>query len=83
MAGFYEGDDLSAFCGGWGADGENDGSPMSGDLMSTTQTPDPTISPGNTVARTMRIEWHACGCDSDDAQCRKTSVTTTTGSPEV
>jgi len=74
MAGFYEGEDLVAFCGEWGTDGNNDGSPMSGALMSTTQTPDLPNPP--TIQRSMRIEWHVCGCDSDDVECRKTSVTT-------
>jgi len=76
-AGFYEGNDPSAFCGGWGTNGDNDSSPMSGDLMSTTQTPNLPEPPS--VDRTMTVEWHVCNCDSDDEVCRKTAVTTTIG----
>ena len=77
-AGFYEAQDLNQFCDAWGSNGDNSGSPMSGDLMSTTLL-DPSSIPPGTVNRSMTVEWRCCGCDSDDQVCRRTVVTTAIG----
>ena len=58
-AAFYEGVDLMKFGDGWGKNGQNSGSPASGDLMSTIE--DLSLPYPPTVYRKMELSWNSCG----------------------
>jgi hypothetical protein len=80
-AGFYEGEDLNQFAGGWGTNGDNEGSPMSGDLMSTVETPN---LPQTILAeRTMTVQWNPCDCDTSDDVCRQTTITSALAGAQI
>lgn len=79
-AAFFPGSDLTAFGTGWGKNGDDQGSPMSGDLLSTVQvTPATTqalaLPPNDPGRRSLTVTWHPCDL-SDDDPGRNTIVTT-------